>query len=311
VKILSIATVLALSLSLKLLPAQNKTWTDPAVAKEEDPAFSVQGEYAAEGRGLQVVALGGGQFRLSSYEGGLPGAGWNGGAPSVTTGDAAAVAEAGEGLKRLNRKSETLGRKAPEGAVVLFAEGGDASHWVKGRTEAGLLVEGTSTNAEFGDFELHLEFRLPYKPEAAPGSQDRGNSGIYVFNRYECQVLDSFGNDYVEANWPDGRAPSRPNQWCGSFYKTKTPDVPMCLPPLVWQTYDIDFTAPRFDDEGKKTANARATVRLNGVVVHDDFELKRGTGAGAKRAEVARGPIYLQGHGNPVRFRNVWIQEKQ
>ena len=83
----------------------------------------------------------------------------------------------------------------------------------------------------------------------------------------------------------------------------------MCYPPLAWQTYDIEFTAPEFD-EGKKVANARFTVLHNGVKIHDNVELLKGTGAGGGRKEVPREGIYIQGHGNPVRFRNIWIVPK-
>ena len=103
---------------------------------------------------------------------------------------------------------------------------------------------------------------------------------------------------------------SDPKQWCGCLYKFKVADTNMCLPPLVWQTYDIHFTAPRFDDAGQKTANTRITVYHNGVKIHDDVELKIGTGAGGGKREVAKGPIQLQGHGNPVAYRNIWLVEK-
>ena len=83
----------------------------------------------------------------------------------------------------------------------------------------------------------------------------------------------------------------------------------MCLPPLTWQTYDIHFTASKFTGE-KKTANARITVFHNGVKIHDDVELPKGTGAGGGRKEIPKGPIVLQGHGNPVRYRNICIVEK-
>ena len=84
----------------------------------------------------------------------------------------------------------------------------------------------------------------------------------------------------------------------------------MCLPPLSWQTYDIEFTAPKFDDSGKKTANAKLTVIHNGEKIHDNVELEKGTGGGGKKPEIAKGPIHFQGHGNPVAFRNVWIIAK-
>ena len=159
-----------------------------------------------------------------------------------------------------------------------------------------------------GDFAMHLEFRLPFKPSRLPSSQDRGNSGIYIYDNYECQVLDSFALDFVEANNPF-KTQSRNKQWCGSFYKFKLPDVPMAFPPLRWQTYDIDFTAPVFDGD-KKVKNARMTIRLNGIVIHDNIEINGKTGGSRKDPEGTPGPIKLQGHNNPLQFRNVWIVEK-
>jgi hypothetical protein len=145
-----------------------------------------------------------------------------------------------------------------------------------------------------GDFHLHLEFRTPYKPFAR--GQHRGNSGVYIQRRYEVQVLDSFSLS-GEANE------------CGGLYRMKTPEVNMCLPPLSWQTYDIDFTAAKFDADGKRIAKARLTVVHNGEVIHDDFELPNKTGAGRKESPEPL-PIWLQGHGNPVQFRNIWIVER-
>jgi hypothetical protein len=127
-------------------------------------------------------------------------------------------------------------------------------------------------------------------------SQGRGNSGVYIQNRYEIQILDSFG-----------LAPGTGD--CGAIYRQVAPKLNMCLPPLTWQTYDIDFTAPKWDGN-KKTANARITVKLNGVTIHDNQEIKTKTGAG-KPEGPQPGPIQLQNHGNPVFFRNVWIVERK
>jgi hypothetical protein len=141
------------------------------------------------------------------------------------------------------------------------------------------------------DFRLHLEFRLPFMPYAT--GQGRGNSGVYIQRRYEVQILDSFGLEGVANE-------------CGGLYRQQPPDVNMCLPPLTWQTYDIWFTAARFDGEGNKTANARITVLHNGVPIHNDYEVVAKTGAGRPEAPEPM-PILLQDHGNPVRFQNVWI----
>ncbi|MDH3583317.1 MAG: DUF1080 domain-containing protein [Phycisphaerae bacterium] len=292
------------------------TWTTPEKAAAADPDFLLQGEYRGKGNAAQVIALGQGRFQVMRFAGGLPGDGWDGRPPAAQLADAEAVGRAVSAMKRIERKSSTLGAKPPTGATVLF-DGTSASKFQGGKlTEDGLLAEGCHTTGVFGDFTLHLEFRLPYKPRSKPGGQDRGNSGVYIFNRYETQVLDSFGLHYGQDDWKrrfqadwGGNPPSDRSQWCGAFYKFKVPDVNMCFPPLAWQTYDIDFTAPRFAD-GKKVAPARITVRHNGVTIHDNVTLPKGTGAGGGRAEIPKGGIHLQGHGNPVRFRNIWIQPR-
>ena len=281
-----------------------RIWTDPAKAESEDSDFKIQGEYTGDGAGVQVTALGGGKFYLSKFAGGLPGAGWDRSAPAVQQTDTAGVTKiTGSGMKKVARSSPTLDAKPPEGAAILF--GGEANDLVKGEVKDGHLWAGAQSTGEFGSFKMHLEFRLPYKPDTPPSSQDRGNSGIYIQNRYEVQVLDSFGLVY-DRDQIELPLKSDPKQWCGCLYKFKTADTPMCLPPLTWQTYDIDFTAPKFDGN-KKVANARLTVVQNGVKIHDDVELPKGTGMGGTRKEVAKGPIIFQGHGNPIAYRNVWI----
>jgi len=154
-----------------------------------------------------------------------------------------------------------------------------------------LLTEGVKSEKEFGDFRLHLEFRLPFKPFVAPNSQDRGNREVFTYDCYETQILDSFGIQ-LEHNLGAG------------LYKFRATDLNMTSPPLSWQTYDITFTAPTFTD-GKKSSNARITVKQTGVTVHDDVKLPKGTGAGGKKPEAAKGVVQLQGHDKPVRFRNI------
>lgn len=309
VTLIVIATALLLGQFAQGAKPKGQLWTDPAKAKKEDPAFSIQGEYTAQGTGVQVAALGDGKFYLSSFKGGLPGAGWDKSAPEVSLVDETGVKSAVANLKRVERKSPTLGKKAPEGADVLVGDTVDTK-LVKGKIQDNLLWAGSQTIKEYGNFTLHLEFLLPYKPKSPLSSQDRGNSGVYLQNRYEVQVLDTFGLVYDREHV---KVPVRsdPKQWCGCFYRFKAADIPMCLPPLTWQTYDIEFQAPGFDAEGKKISDATITVIQNGVKIHDAVKLPKGTGIGGTRKEVPKGPIIFQGHGNPIAFRNVWIKEKE
>lgn len=284
------------------LSAQDPVVDDPAkAALLED--FQVQGEYASANnagphRGLQVIALGDGEFELVIYEGGLPGSGWNGEEPRRLNGDADTVDQLvdSQGLIKANRQSPTMGAAPPAGAVHLF-DGSAASiekYWQSGArpTEDGLLMEGVTSIPEFTDYQLHLEFRTPFQPKAR--GQGRGNSGLYHQSRYETQILDSFGLKGADNE-------------TGGIYAVRAPDLNMCFPPLSWQTYDVQFTAARFDESGKKVADARMTVRLNGVVVQNDVAVPDATRA-APLAEGAKpGPIHLQDHGNPVRFRNIWV----
>lgn len=300
---------------------------DPATV-EKDRDFAVQGEYAGaidgEKLGIQVVALGRHRFEAVICPGGLPGDGWDGepprprirfrektnGSRSFGHSDWIGILANGEirvkhrdtskeigVLRRAERASPTLGAPPPDGAIALFDGTAEtaARHWKKPRLEGDLLRVGQTTREEFGDCRLHLEFRLPWKPDAR--GQQRGNSGVYLAGRYEVQVLDSFGRR------------GKDNE-CGGIYGVAEPEVNLCYPPLRWQTYDIDFTAPRFDEAGKKTANARVTVRHNGVVIHRDLEIPRPTGLARLKGETAQGPLVLQNHGNPVRFRNIWVLER-
>jgi mono/diheme cytochrome c family protein len=262
-----------------------------------DPDFALQGEYVGENRGLQVIAQGGGQFRAMTLRGGLPGAGWDGKERQDLDEDAAGVKDliADLKVKKVERQSPTVGTRPPTGAVVLF-DGTKESlqkHWREGARigDDGLLMQGCTSVDLFQDCSLHIEFQLPYMPDAR--GQGRGNSGLYYQGRFETQMLDSFGLE------------GKDNE-CGGLYTIKAPDVNMCFPPLSWQTYDVDFTAARWKD-GKKTANARVTVKHNGIVVQQDVELPKTT-TGAPSAESPEpGPIYLQDHGNPVRYRNIWV----
>jgi len=322
------ALVAALAVGGAALAAgqKNPAYTDPAQA---GPDFAVQGEYLGQIQtdagilaiGVQVIALGDGKFRAVGYPGGLPGAGWDGKEKHIAEGqikdgktvftvadsDAKAVIKDGvleivDGsgktigtLKKTERKSPTLGAKPPAGAVVLF-DGTSADNFKGGRmTPDGLLMEGATSKQTFGAFTLHMEFRTPFQP--FDRGQGRGNSGVYAQGRYEVQILDSFG---LEGE----------NNECGGIYGVARPKVNMCLPPLSWQTYDIDFTPAEYKD-GKKVRNARMTVRHNGVVIHQDVEIPKATTAAPLPEGPEPGPIFLQNHGNPVRFRNIWVVEKK
>jgi len=158
-----------------------------------------------------------------------------------------------------------------------------------------LLANGCTSKQHFKGYTLHLEFRTPYKPTAS--GQKRGNSGIYHSGRWETQILDSFGLD------------GKDNQ-CGGIYSISSPRLNMCLPPLSWQTYDVVFTAATFDAQGKRTTWPRITVKLNGVLVHDNLELAKNLTASAPVTGPLthpKGPIVLQNHDNPVLFRNIWV----
>jgi hypothetical protein len=156
---------------------------------------------------------------------------------------------------------------------------------------------GVTTKAEFGDVQLHLEFATP--AEVSGNGQGRGNSGVYFFGRYEVQILDSYENQ----TYFDGQ--------CASIYKQKPPLVNACRKPGEWQAYDILFSAPRFHPDGTLLKPAAVTVLHNGVAVHNHFELLGGTFYDRKpeyEKHGPTGPIHLQDHGNPVRYRNIWVR---
>ena len=194
-------------------------------------------------------------------------------------------------LRRVERESPTLGAKPPAGAVVLFGEP-DLSAFAAGKLDPrGFLAVGARTKERFGSFQLHVEFRTPFMPDAR--GQWRGNSGVYLQGRYEVQVLDSFGL----AAEPDG---------CAAIYAQRAPDRNLSFPPLAWQTYDLAFQAASFDASGAKTGPAVVTLRHNGVLVHDAVEVSGPTGRGEPEGPEP-GPLLLQDHWNPVVYRNVWL----
>jgi hypothetical protein len=326
-------------------------WTDPQDSTlPEDFKLQGEyvGESKGGKLGGQVIALGKDTFQAVLYPGGLPGDGWDGkqkilmdgkrdGDRAIftpTTGNRKYLAQKPEefsatskfppvgqqdctatiaggvmsgqmaddksfDLKKIVRKSPSLGQKPPEGAVVLF-DGTNTDAFNRGRLdkENGILnTDGNdiTTKQKFMNYTVHCEFMLPYRPDAR--GQGRGNSGFYMVNLYEVQILDSFGLD--------GK-----NNECGGVYTLIAPKVNTCLPPLQWQTYDIDFTSAVAQD-GKKVKNARITVKLNGVVIIDDTEIAGKTGGARNEPEGTPGPLLLQGHGNPLQFRNIWLVEKK
>jgi hypothetical protein len=306
---------------------------------------AIEGGYKV---GAQVIALGQESFQAVVYPGGLPGDGWEGkekilmdgkrdGDKAVfmpATGKRKYLAQKPEEfsatakfppagqrdfkatiagavlsgqavggkpfeLKKTVRKSPTLGQKAPAGAVVLF-DGTNTDEFNRGRLDKanGILnTDGTDivTKKKFLNYTVHCEFMLPYRPDAR--GQGRGNSGFYMVDLYEVQILDSFGLEGL-------------NNECGGVYTRLTPKVNACLAPLQWQTYDIDFTSA-VQENGKKVKNARITMKHNGIVIHDDAEIPGTTGGARNEPEGTPGVLRLQGHNNPLQFRNIWIVEKK
>ena len=194
---------------------------------------------------------------------------------------------------------------APSDAIVLF-DGTDLSEWTSGGEAAEWrLVDGAmevngrgsiETRRRFGDVQLHLEWRTPEEPQSS--SQGRGNSGVFLMRRYEVQILDSFENE----SYADGQA--------AALYGQRPPLVNASRGPGAWQSYDILFRAPRFSN-GTLTSPAVATVIHNGVVVHHAAEFLGATrhrAVAAYEPHAAALPIGLQDHGNPIRFRNIWVR---
>ena len=250
-----------------------------------------------EGTCVEIYgAAQGPEVRLTGRSGGY---GWNG---QIKDGNLRAQSAYGQyfELKKIQSRSPRAGVKPPAGAVVLLpfdpGKAPDLSGWTNGEWKA--LDNGSMqiapgkganrTKRQFGDIRhLHLEFKLSLEP--LNRGQGRANSGVYLADRYEVQVLDSFGLTHTAGD-------------CGGIYNVARARVNACLPPGVWQTYDITFRAPRLDDSGQAKELPRITVLHNGVMIHENLEIPTNN-------HRARGPLQLQDHGHPIQYRNIWVVE--
>lgn len=198
--------------------------------------------------------------------------------------------------------------KPPRGAKILY-DGKNLAAWGKrgapdqpaawpiSDNELTVQTGGGDilTKEKFGDYQLHVEFQIPLMPDKH--SQERGNSGVYQQGIFEIQVLDAYNNDtYAKGG-------------CAAIYEFKDPDKNVAKPPLEWQTYDITFRAARFDSAGKITQRPRISLLWNGVKVHDNVEITCGPTRSSLGGEIMpTGPIMLQDHGCPDKYRNIWIK---
>ena len=196
----------------------------------------------------------------------------------------------------LKKPKDAVQLVGPKG-YAMVPEGNGDSKWTfkDGVLTASPVWDSVITPEVYSDFVMHLEFNVNNVPYAKDPEKN-GNSGVYIQQRYELQILNSYGVS------EEGYKAS----FAGSLYRQKKPDKLVSKPAGEWQTYDIVFRAARFEG-GKKTENARISVKHNGVLIHDDYALKNKTGAGKKEGPEP-GPIKLQGHHNPVKFRNVWVK---
>jgi hypothetical protein len=205
----------------------------------------------------------------------------------------------------------------PSDAIILF-DGKDTSQWVSEKDGGGVkwIIEngymqvapkagGIRTKKLFGNCQLHVEWCTPEGVDPKITDQNRSNSGVFLMDRYEVQVLDSYTDDDYKTNrtYADGQA--------AAIYGQHPPMVNACRKPGQWQSYDISFLRPLFDADGNLVRKGRITLLQNGVVVHNNLDIEGTTSHGKKAAYSPQesGSIHLQDHGNPIRFRNIWIRE--
>lgn len=274
-----------------------------------------------------------GEFKAIAFAGGLPGDGWDKnrtaeknkrpaewtgmtrdgvtlfpqflrGSAALRDGTLSIHSSAGDKigeLKRVVRQSPTLGAAPPPGALVLF-DGTSLEHFVTPRskmTDDKLLMVNARTRRNFRDFQLHVEFRVPYL-------RSPGHSAIFLQNSYH---LAAAGRSFGTAALSD--------LGCGGIRWVRAPDENMCFPPLTWQTFDVDFTAARFSPDGKITRKPIVTIRHNGVMIHDRVELPEippvYRGGGTDPLTPDGGPLQFQSHADDRHyvFRNIWILERK
>ena len=243
-------------------------------------------------------------FKEGDYHGEISGSKFKGGRKP---GKGKKKKPAKPGIFEMKKKTlviPTMGKKPPKGAIVLF-NGKNLNEW-DAPAEWKILGDGAmmsipkkktiSSKRKFKDLKMHIEFRTPFLPKER--GQGRGNSGVFVQDVFEVQVLDSYA---LDGFWNE----------CGGLYKVAAPKVNACAPPLHWQAYDITYWAAKFDKSGKKTANPRMTVIHNGMPIHIEQELPYLTSHSQKGRDNPipkdAGKIKLQAHGNYVQYRNIWV----
>lgn len=279
----------------------------------------------APGWAAQVVPLEGAQYEVHLFHGfdepnakpvavlkgtpaALTGGGWT---AAIENGHLrGANAQARFDLQHVTRTPPSLGAKPPPGAIVLF-DGSNLEAWANKKGKEWLVEDGPApwkivsggilevvpgtgggiiTRRKFGDCHLHVEFRTLGAPS---------NSGVFLQTRYEININETYG-----------KLDGTPNGGFDNCTSSAEPKIRACLPPLAWQTFDIDFIASRFDATGRKAAPAQATVLFNGVKIYDHQSLDKPHGAAGRLGEAATGPLMLQEHGMPVQFRNIWVVEQ-